>query len=53
LMIVYGEDVADTGFTAADLSEQGEAFGRWPDIEKNLIKRAAERISLQQPAQQP
>jgi len=46
LMIIYGEDLAPTGFTAADLSEGGKAFAQWPNIEKDLIDRAKQKIAV-------
>ena len=48
LMIIYGEDLAPTGFSAADLSESGRAFGQWPAIEKDLLEGAKRKITLQQ-----
>ncbi len=50
LMIIYGEDVASTGFTAADLHEGGKAYDRWPIIEKALVERAEKSISIQETA---
>jgi hypothetical protein len=32
LMVIYGEDLADQGLTAADLSEGGPARDRWPAL---------------------
>jgi hypothetical protein len=49
LMIIYGEDLAPTGFTAADLQENGRARDRWPDLENGLIARAQKAISLKAP----
>ena len=46
LMIIYGEDLAPTGLTAADLQEGGKAHDRWPEIEKGLIERAKQSIAL-------
>jgi len=46
LMIIYGEDVAPTGFTAPDLQKDGKAFDRWPAIDKGLIERAQENVAL-------
>jgi len=46
LMIIYGEDLAPTGLSAADLQEKGKARERWPDLEKGLISRAQKSISL-------
>jgi hypothetical protein len=47
LMVIYGEDLASTGFTAAQLGEHGTAHDRWPAIEKALIDRAQQRVSFQ------
>ena len=47
LMIIYGEDLASTGFTAADLRQGGKAYDRWPEIEKGLIERAQQKIAIQ------
>lgn len=47
LMIIYGEDLAPTGLSAAELGEHGKAFNRWPAIEKELITRAEKAIALQ------
>ena len=46
LMIIYSEDVAPTGFTAADLKPDGKAHDRWPTIEKGLMERAKENIRI-------
>lgn len=46
LMIIYSEDVAPTGFTAADLQSGGKAHDRWPAIEKGLIERAKENVRI-------
>jgi hypothetical protein len=46
LMIIYSEDVAPTGFTAADLQPGGKAHDRWPGIENGLIDRAKENIRI-------
>ena len=50
LMIIYSEDVATTGFSAADLRPGGKAHDRWPAIENGLIARAKQRISLRLPS---
>jgi hypothetical protein len=47
LMIIYGEEVASTGFPAADLRKGGKAYDRWPAIESGLIERAEKKISLE------
>jgi hypothetical protein len=46
LMIIYGEDLAPTGLSAADLDEHGKAHGRWPEIEKGVIERAQHSLRL-------
>jgi hypothetical protein len=48
LMIIYGEDLAPTGLSAADLSKGGKEFGQWPAIEKGLLERAEKKIAIQQ-----
>jgi hypothetical protein len=48
LMIIYGEDLAPTGFTAADLDKGGNANSRWPEIAKGLVERAQQMIVLKQ-----
>ncbi len=47
LMIIYSEDVAPTGFSAADLDEGGQARDRWPALETALIERATTQVSLE------
>ena len=49
LMIIYGEDLAPTNLTVADLREGGKAHDRWPSIDQGLIDRAQKQIHLQQP----
>ena len=46
LMIIYGEDLAATGFSVDDLNQGGKARDRWPAIAEGLIDRARRRISL-------
>jgi len=46
LMIIYGEDLAPAGYTAADLSEGGKSFNQWPGIEKGLLERAKQKVAL-------
>jgi hypothetical protein len=46
LMIIYGEDLAPTDFTAPELQEGGKAHGRWPALESGLIARAEKAITL-------
>ncbi|HEU0367834.1 MAG TPA: hypothetical protein VFR42_01405 [Candidatus Acidoferrum sp.] len=47
LMIIYGEDLAPTGFSAADLVQGGKSHHRWPELENGLIERAKVRIALE------
>lgn len=46
LMIIYGEDVAPTGYTVDELRKGGTAFEKWAAIEKALITRATQRIMI-------
>ena len=46
LMIIYGEDLAPTGFTAAELSEGGKKYDRWPGIADSLLERAERGIAV-------
>jgi hypothetical protein len=44
LMYIYSEDIAPTGYSAADLRPGGTARGDWPKIQAGLIKRAERSI---------
>ncbi len=46
LMIIYGEDLVSTGFTAVDLHEGGKAYDRWPQIANGLVERAEKKIVI-------
>lgn len=46
LMIIYGEDLAATGFTASELSEGGKAHDRWVGIADGLLERAEKRVKI-------
>lgn len=46
LMIIYGEDLMPIGFTAADLSEGGKKYDRWPGIADGLLERAEREIAV-------
>lgn len=46
LMIIYGEDLAATGFSAAELQKGGKAYEQWPGIEKGLVERAENKITI-------
>ena len=47
LMIIYGSDVAPTGFTAAQLNEGGKFHDRWPGIADALLEDAQRRITIE------
>jgi hypothetical protein len=46
LMIIYGEDVAPTGLSVAELNEGGKAHDQWPAVEKGLIERAQQKVLI-------
>lgn len=46
LMIIYSEDVALSGLTAADLQKGGKAFERWPTLETELVERAKRNVKI-------
>ena len=48
LMFIYAEDVAPTGFAAAELKKGGKAHDQWPAIEKGLIERAEKKITIEE-----
>ena len=52
LMIIYGEDLSNTGYTAADLRSAGKAYARWPPIEEGLVARAEKKIMIEESAEQ-
>jgi hypothetical protein len=47
LMIIYGEDLAPTGLTAAELKQNGKRHYRWPDIEKKAREKAEKSIGIE------
>ena len=49
LMIIYGEDLAPTGYTAADLKAGGKSHDRWSQLENGLVARAKSSIRLPSP----
>jgi hypothetical protein len=49
LMIIYGEDLAPTGFTVADLQKGGKAYDQWPALQKSLLERAQEKVKIESP----
>jgi len=46
LMIIYGEDIRPTGFSAGDLEEGGKSHDHWAAIETELIQRAKDKVKL-------
>jgi hypothetical protein len=46
LMIIYLEDLAPTGFTAAELSPGGRAHDKWNSISESLLKRATSTLKI-------
>lgn len=46
LMIIYIEDLSETGLTAADLNEGGAARARWPEISQGLLDRALKNMKV-------
>lgn len=46
MMIIYGEDLAPTGLTVAQLDKQGDRRDAWTAVEKALIDRAMHRVTL-------
>lgn len=48
LMIIYGEHVGQSGFTAAELQPGGGAHDRWASIVEGLVERAEKRVTVEQ-----
>ena len=46
LMIIYAEDLAPSGYTAAQLLDGTEPRPEWKAVEKGLVERAMKRIKL-------
>ena len=49
LMVIYVEDLSETGLTAADLSEGGAARARWPEISQGVLDRALKNMKVIKP----
>jgi hypothetical protein len=47
LMIIYGEDLAPTGFTASELSEGGKKYDRWSGMADGLLDRAEKNLAIE------
>jgi hypothetical protein len=50
MMIIYGEDLAPTGFTAAELQKSGKAYDHWPVFEKSLVETTEKKITIEKTA---
>jgi hypothetical protein len=48
LMIIYGEDVTQSGFSAAELQPGGKAHDRWAMIAEGLLERAEKTVAVEQ-----
>jgi hypothetical protein len=47
LMVIYGEDLAPTGFTVADLQKNGKSYDQWPALQKALLEHAEGKIKIE------
>ena len=47
LMIIYGEDVAPTGFTTVELRPGEKGHAQWPEIAKGIVQRVQVRVKLE------
>jgi hypothetical protein len=47
-MVIYMEDLAGQGLTAADLNEGGKARDRWPVLAKAFHQRAVAAFSVKE-----
>jgi hypothetical protein len=47
LLIIYLEDLGGTGLTAGDLMGQGRASARWPEISRQLLRRATKGMKIE------
>lgn len=47
LLIVYLEDLGGTGLTAGDLMGQGRHSARWPEVSRQLLRRAAKGMKIE------
>ena len=52
LMIIYSENLAQTGFSALQLKDGGKDHGKWAAIEAGLIRRAEQGITIKRDAAQ-
>lgn len=49
LMIIYLEDLARMGVTAADLAKDGKAAARWSQVSDELLERALKSMEVSRP----
>ena len=47
LMIIYAEDLAPSGFSAAELKPGGKAHEQWAAIQAGLLQWAEKSIAIQ------
>ena len=47
LMIIYGEDLAPSGFKVPELEKGGAHFDHWAAISEGLVERARQRIVIE------
>jgi hypothetical protein len=45
LMMIYAEDIAQSGFTVEEVRQGGKANRHWPGVEKGLIERAEKSVA--------
>ena len=46
LMIIFMDDLARYGLTAAELQEDGANFARWPEVEKAHLERIENTLEV-------
>lgn len=46
LMIIFMDDLAEKGLTAAELQKDGASATRWPDIEREHLRRVLNSLSM-------
>ena len=46
LMIIYGDDLAPSGFSVPDLEKGGSRFDHWPAVSNELVDRAKQKIAI-------
>ena len=48
MMVIYAENLDSMGIATKDLASGGKSADRWPQLEKELVQRASERIHFSQ-----